>query len=1137
MGRFPVFALFAALATVASAAGAGADARAPTESVAHKSDREKYSRHLRASLEGQLDVVHDELSKVLSFEHHTIKVDPESRPRVLREDRDMSPLAAGTPEDRLLRELKETHKLVSPDTAPKDEAYGLGERRPDGEPYKVAPRSLDPHYDQQVAAAMGMGMKPAGVPTSLFHGKLSAKPHYSSEDPGRLLFGAEDREAARVAKAAEPLSEASKAAAAIAKVNAGKGRKDPSAKGPLPTDPAAAEIALGISSQESSAPAAAAAAAAVNPLQGALAASLSADQDAAASVFGIVPLFEFHSDEMRDHFLTTERALAATDGVDQWKDRRELCRVYKDAAPATVPLYLLWDKSTLDHRYSIKASPPAGYRNDGVVAHVYPQHVPGSVALHEFYEPNAHDHLYAVDPRELRARQARGEVTYAGVACYVLPTRSAAAQTMSTSALLSEISRLSTETDVLASRETIEDSELAAGGPAWAKPNAGRDRSMMSSLASDPAQPSSPSTTLVSEPKAKTRSSKTTNEANESSEPESVPEVTESAREEVAADQAPTVTGPPPNELVVDQTAAGARVPRVVAMYEYFNPQIRDHYYTTNYDILADGMADWKLIGPRYWVFDTPEFNTVPLYRYWSLENGDHYYTLEKFTSREYKYTGIAGYVFAKASKDNVPLYRYYSRDTGDHLYTLRRQDDKRKALGFAYEGIQCYVFDSAKDNLLPQDLRSSPGVLANFYRYYNSETRHHFYTTSTRELEGDMLAHGWNSEGVAGRIHIYPQSGMVPLRRYWNVRSLTHYYSTRWLKLKGGWSYDGIQGYVSDKLVKGTVPLYRFYNPSNDDDIYTIDRKEVRGRSDRDQWVFKGVTCYVNSVEDEAPANVYRYYNPKAADYFYTTDRTMFGAGKDGWVLQKAAFGAFREGVRGTIPVHAYYHPTNFDHLLTAKYFPNRKDGWVYRGVAFYAYPDDAASGAGSKLYRFYNPESKTHYYTADPGEAAETRPGTYAVAGQDGWFFYGTTAVVLDPQPAEEDGLNSPVPVYGFLNRAKQLSAFSVNPKFKAQGFAATGAAFRAWAGKLPGLAPVYRYYNEKTKVFSFSSLRLSGDILDGRGEYNGVAVWVSKRAREGSVPLYIFKVTWRLLFLFFLYFFLFYFILLFAASFFCI
>ena len=55
---------------------------------------------------------------------------------------------------------------------------------------------------------------------------------------------------------------------------------------------------------------------------------------------------------------------------------------------------------------------------------------------------------------------------------------------------------------------------------------------------------------------------------------------------------------------------------------------------------------------------------------------------------------GTAGYIFSNQEPHSVPLYRLYNGNIGDHFYTTNaaERDNAPQHLGYNYEGITGYV-------------------------------------------------------------------------------------------------------------------------------------------------------------------------------------------------------------------------------------------------------------------------------------------------------------------------------------------------------------------------------------------------------------------------------------------------------------
>ena len=134
-------------------------------------------------------------------------------------------------------------------------------------------------------------------------------------------------------------------------------------------------------------------------------------------------------------------------------------------------------------------------------------------------------------------------------------------------------------------------------------------------------------------------------------------------------------------------------------LYRYWNADIGDHFYTTNWGELGAGRAGWKYEGVQCYIYPVPTTGTTPLFRYWNRGIGDHFYTTnwgELGAGRSgWILEGIQGYVYATRQSGTVPLHRYWNSRIGDHFYTTNWSELGGGRSGWRYEGVQCYVYST----------------------------------------------------------------------------------------------------------------------------------------------------------------------------------------------------------------------------------------------------------------------------------------------------------------------------------------------------------------------------------------------------------------------------------------------------------
>ncbi|MBX8938917.1 C39 family peptidase [Enterococcus gilvus] len=136
-------------------------------------------------------------------------------------------------------------------------------------------------------------------------------------------------------------------------------------------------------------------------------------------------------------------------------------------------------------------------------------------------------------------------------------------------------------------------------------------------------------------------------------------------------------------------------------------------------------------------------------------------------------------------SGNSVPMYRLYNPNGGEHFYTGNTYErDNLKSKGWRYEGIGW----------------QAPTTGNKTYRLYNRNSGEHFYTTDAAERDRVKRA-GWRDEGISW----YSQSGGTPVYRLFNPNTRgagSHHYTLNTyerdnLKSKG-WRYEGVAWYAA---------------------------------------------------------------------------------------------------------------------------------------------------------------------------------------------------------------------------------------------------------------------------------------------------------------------------------------------------
>ncbi|MGF7075147.1 M57 family metalloprotease [Mucilaginibacter sp. R-33] len=132
-------------------------------------------------------------------------------------------------------------------------------------------------------------------------------------------------------------------------------------------------------------------------------------------------------------------------------------------------------------------------------------------------------------------------------------------------------------------------------------------------------------------------------------------------------------------------------------VFRYYNGGSSDHFYTTDYNELAQGNNTGYIFeGVGFFAFTTQVAGTEPVYRYYSSSAVDHFYTRNATTPGGYIKERVAFYAYPSQANSSVPVYRYYHGGTPaeiDHFYTKNQNEFYWGAGGYAYEDVPFYAY------------------------------------------------------------------------------------------------------------------------------------------------------------------------------------------------------------------------------------------------------------------------------------------------------------------------------------------------------------------------------------------------------------------------------------------------------------
>ena len=117
-------------------------------------------------------------------------------------------------------------------------------------------------------------------------------------------------------------------------------------------------------------------------------------------------------------------------------------------------------------------------------------------------------------------------------------------------------------------------------------------------------------------------------------------------------------------------------------VYRFYNLQTGTHFYTADpaekANVQANLSATYQLDGLGYTVREATPENDMPLYRFYNRMTGTHFYTaslaekttVETTLASVFTYEGIAYYVSDTAPAGSKPVWRFFNLLTGTHFYT-----------------------------------------------------------------------------------------------------------------------------------------------------------------------------------------------------------------------------------------------------------------------------------------------------------------------------------------------------------------------------------------------------------------------------------------------------------------------------------
>lgn len=152
--------------------------------------------------------------------------------------------------------------------------------------------------------------------------------------------------------------------------------------------------------------------------------------------------------------------------------------------------------------------------------------------------------------------------------------------------------------------------------------------------------------------------------------------------------------------------------------------------------------------------------------------------------------------------------------------------------------------------------MATSDDGLYDIYRFFNTQTGAHFFTSS--ESERDTVQNTLPQFSYEGNVFdsnaVEGATGSVPVYRFYNTNTGVHFYTASedektQVESLPGFNFEGTSyvAYESSTSATETMPLYRFYNTQTGTHFYTVDEAEKDSIvANLPQYNFEGVAYYV---------------------------------------------------------------------------------------------------------------------------------------------------------------------------------------------------------------------------------------------------------------------------------------------------
>jgi len=199
-------------------------------------------------------------------------------------------------------------------------------------------------------------------------------------------------------------------------------------------------------------------------------------------------------------------------------------------------------------------------------------------------------------------------------------------------------------------------------------------------------------------------------------------------------------------------------------VYRFYNNKTGTHFYTISgaeRDSVLNNYPQFAYEGAVFWAYTAPQQSTSPVYRFYNTNTGTHFYTQSE-AEKNYVIATYPVFIFegpvyyAPPTNDlggSTALFRFYNSKTGAHFYTTS-PDERDHVLAtwpwFAYEAVAYYVFTG------PTPSGGGGGNVA------PKATLTASATTVTAPATVTLTASATDSDGTIAKVQFYDGASMI---------------------------------------------------------------------------------------------------------------------------------------------------------------------------------------------------------------------------------------------------------------------------------------------------------------------------------------------------------------------------------------